>query len=448
MFIGCMFIIRIISNISNVIKNWPKYRCRPDIIILAPIYGFDTQENIEYCLKAGFDKRATKTVTPFYSFLGSFAGTLTTMLGSINSTKMTFATIVGSSWTVMNEFSNRIQALFYRIQYTGLRMKYMMGRMHGTMNAITLMSKGAMQAGLNFMNTDLWSTIQSFCFPPETPILVLKDGLPVHVRIDSVKIGDVLANNEKVTSTFVFYADGHDMVELLSPTGTGDGTVPPIQVSTNHFLLHNGKWIQAGEHPDAVPLGKWSGGMRRPLICLNTTTNSFQVGEYTFRDYDETSQGDEEAMMKVLKMLNGQSWEQSSPMKDSTMACHEDTQISLKDGMIPAKDIKLGMKLSHGTVIGLVKKLTGSFCEYKGCKFAPGTTVWCDTDMVYKRVSDVAPTQKLDVEETYISFVVSPSAVVETSNDVIFRDYMEIHDSSLELPYSSALQKEEARLEC
>jgi hypothetical protein len=131
------------------------------------------------------------------------------------------------------------------------------------------------------------------------------------------------------------------------------------------------------------------------------------------------------------------------------MACCGETQIALKNGFtIPAKDVMLGMELSHGTVHGLVKKLTVASCEYKGCKFAPGTAVWCDTDKIYKRVSDIVPAKYLDSEAVYISFIVTPSSVVETSNGIIFRDYIEIHDSSLELPYSYALEKEDVGLEC
>jgi hypothetical protein len=148
-------------------------------------------------------------------------------------------------------------------------------------------------------------------------------------------------------------------------------------------------------------------------------------------------------------MLNGPGSSVPSDVKDSTMACCGETQIALKNGFtIPAKDVMLGMELSHGTVHGLVKKLTVASCEYKGCKFAPGTAVWCDTDKIYKRVSDIVPAKYLDSEAVYISFIVTPSSVVETSNGIIFRDYIEIHDSSLELPYSYALEKEDVGLEC
>lgn len=448
--IGILMISSVLTNISDIKNNWEAYRCRPDIMATSPIYGIPLQENMQFCMKSGFDAHATKAVTPFYTYLGGFAGTLSTMLTSINSVKMTFATIVGSTTTVFSEFSGRIKRLFYGIQYTAIRMKFMMSRMSAVSNSIVYMGLAGIRAASNFMNGQIWGLMMFFCFPPETPILVLKGGEYVSVPIQSVEIGDILLNKERVTSVFSFNADGHDMVELPGK----------IQVSTNHFLLHNGKWIQAGDHPLAQPVGKWSGGNSRPLICLNTTTNSFQVGSYIFRDFDETSEGDEEAMKQVMEMLNGMSVSVPAAAVAnqeidncmgciSCMACYEDTNIKLKNGSaIPAKQITLGEELSHGIVRGIVKKATTAICEYKGSIFAPGTAVWCEKGLKYERVSTLVPTIELDKEKVFFSFIVSPSAVIETSSGIIFRDYVEIHDSRLELPYSCALQKEEAGLEC
>ena len=41
---------------QEVSQNWPKYRCRPDIMPFAGLYGYNAQENIEFCLKNVFLK--------------------------------------------------------------------------------------------------------------------------------------------------------------------------------------------------------------------------------------------------------------------------------------------------------------------------------------------------------------------------------------------------------
>ena len=78
-------------------------------MLMAPIYGQDPAQNLEFCLKSGFDNRASEATKPFYTYLASFAGVLTTLLGGVNSVKMTFATIVGTATTVFSQFSQRIQ---------------------------------------------------------------------------------------------------------------------------------------------------------------------------------------------------------------------------------------------------------------------------------------------------------------------------------------------------
>jgi hypothetical protein len=42
----------------------------------------------------------------------------------------------------------------------------------------------------------------------------------------------------------------------------------------------------------------------------------------------------------------------------------------------------------------------------------------------------------------FVSFFVTPTACVETEHGTHFRDYMEIHDPTLEEPYAAALLKQ------
>ena len=418
-------------NVNDIKTNWQKYRCRPDIMIMAPLYGFDAQDNLEFCLKQGFDARATGAIAPFYRIMSTFIGVLTTMLGSINSVKMTFGTIIGGTTTVFSEFSQRFQALMYRIQMTSMRIKFLFSRVFAVVYSILYMGTGGMRAGLNFSNTFLFRFLDTFCFDPDTPINIVRDGVRKDIPIREVKIGDILNSGDRVTATFAFWADGQPMV--IFPDGT--------LVSTNHYMLYNEKWIQSIDHPDAIRVSDWNGGIERPLICLNTDSHTFPIGNYIFRDYDETSEGDEAAMNAALLSLNGK--ESESTVKDSIMACHPLTSILLhSDEKVPvlfAKDIQLGMRVSTGVVHGIIKKETNAYCSFKGYHFAPGTSVWDDDSSSYKRVGDIRPIVKMNTR-IYYSFIISPSATIETSDGVMFRDYMEVHDPNLEASYAEALK--------
>lgn len=422
--VGCSFL----TNYKEIKTNWAKYRCRPDVMLLAPIYGQDPVQNLEFCLKSGFDSRAAATTAPFYTYLSSFAAVLSTLLGGINSVKMTFATIVGTATTVFSQFSQRIQALFYRVQMTAIRMKFLMNRVFSSMYSIIFMGQSGIKAGMNFMRTPLWGFIDTFCFDPDTPIFVKGYGL---IPIKDVKIGDVLETGEQVTATFQFSADGQPMVRL------GD-----VLVSTNHYLLHNSRWIQAADHPEAKSAGPWEGGLERPLICLNTDTHSFRIGPYTFKDYDETSEGDEESMKQVLEMLNG-GIKRRMKCRDSTMGCDPETLLECPASRSKkAGDIALGDELTHGRVAGIVRKLTSKVCYYKGERFAPGTSIWSEKENLWIRAEDLTAPYNLTKPATFVSFIVSPSASIETHKGTMFRDYMEIHSPDLEKPYAEALNKE------
>jgi hypothetical protein len=425
-FIGVLVGSSLLTNMSDIKANWQTYRCRPDVMLMAPIYGEDASKNLEFCLKVGFDKRASSATSPFYTYLAGFTGVLTTMLSSINSIKMIFATIIGTATTVFSEFSQRIQALFYRIQLTAIKLKYLMSRVFAAFYSVIYMGTGGVTAGINFSNTALFNFINFFCFEPET-LIGLKDRGIIMIR--DVRIGDVLEGGDVVTATFEFFADGQGMVRLAD-----EGII----VSTNHFLLHKGRWIQAKDHPRAVSAGDWDGGVKRPLICLNTDTHSFKIGAYTFKDYDETSEGDAESMQQVLQLLNNKS-SNDSYTADSTMACHPGTGIKCPALCKTAKDIVLGDIVSQGTVVGIVRKLTRQVCHYGEEVFAAGTAIWHEETRTWKRAGDLVEPVVLDEPMIFVSFVVSPSACVETTAGTVFRDYVEVHSPDLEAPYAKAL---------
>ena len=434
-FVGALVGFSKIVDLQKVKDNWEKYRCRPDVMLMADYYGHDSMQNLEYCLKNGFDKRAMEAIGPFYTYLGKFVEVLMTMLNSINSIRMIFATIIGSATQIFTEFSGRIQALFYRFQMAAIRMKMLMGRVFATMYAVIFMGMAGIKATQNFGNTFLFKFLDTFCFDPETSI-VLQNGTSIPIK--EVKVGDYLQGGQKVTAAFKFAADGQTMVLLNG-----------ILVSTNHYIRHEGRWIEAKDHPAAVPAADWSGGNDRPLICLNTDNHTIPIGKYIFSDYDETSEGDEEAMKMATDILNGTTASTPRQKQSSEMACGPKTLIKTVFGLVPADQIILGTVLSHGTVVGLVKKECSSICRINGEDFAAGTCIWSPAHNRWLRAFQISKPAMLKPHIFY-SFVVSPSATIETATQV-FRDYVEVHSKDLEAPYSAAINatvKTKGQSEC
>lgn len=427
-FLFALFGIQKFIDVENNKKNWDKVRCRPDVMLLADFYGYNSVENLNFCLKSMFDMQSAGVIAPFYTYLKQFVDILLVFLNSINSIRMTFATMIGTITQVFQNFSDRIKALMYRIQYTAIRIRFLMSRVFATMFSIVFMGMSGIKAAQNFSNTFLFKFMDTFCFDPDTPIAIGRNGNKIEVSIRDVKIGDIVEDGGRVTSVFQFAADGQEMV-----------TLEGILVSTNHYVRHNGYWIQARDHPLAQPALDWSGGTERPLICLNTQTNMFRIGNFVFRDYDETREGDRDAMQAVNNALNGYKDPEYVPVC-SQMACGPEVKIRLADGnSIPASEISLGTKLSHGTVVGVVQKEVDEVVVLHGERFAAGTSVWDETTHRWRRGAAWAAAALYQKPQIFYSFVVTPSASIETESGLMFRDYVEIHDPHFEESYTQAL---------
>jgi hypothetical protein len=416
-----------VADIEEVKRNWPKYRCRPNIMPFASFYGHNTGENFTFCLNNMFGAELAEALGPVFGILSTIVTTLVTILQVANSLRIQLATMMGGINTVFQNFSDRFKQLVASVQQSAYRMKLLMGRLYGTFFAIIYMSIAGITTVDNFTKTILFDFLDTFCFDPDTLVEIENKGV---VPVKDVRIGDVFVKTgSKVTSTFAFDSDGQEMVELPGN----------IVVSTNHYIYSLGKWIQARDHPDAVPKGRWEGGNERPLICFNTSDHTIPIGSYTFLDYDETEEGDAETMKWIDKGLNAAHTQNKRAFPYSTCVA-ADTHIRMKDGTTKLiQDIQLRDALSTGTVIGLVQKQCTEVCEVASREFvSPGLCYWQTNQWV--RAGDVLPIQTLREPQTFYSFVVLKTATFETKDGTFMRDYVEIHSPDAENVYTEKIK--------
>ncbi len=415
------------ADVEEVKKNWSKYRCRPNIMPLAALYGYNTGENFQFCLNNMFGTQLGEALGPVFTILATIVTTLVTILQVANSLRLQLATLTGGMQTIFQNFTDRFKQLIAAVQQSAYRMKLLMGRLYGTFFAMIYMSIAGMTALTNFTDTILFDFLDTFCFDPSTPVLIQGKG---EIPIQDVKIGDVFEQTGSiVTSTFQFAADGQRMVEL--PGG--------IVVSTNHYVFWLGKWIQAGEHPMATPKGAWAGGKERPLICFNTSDHKIPIGQFLFLDYDETEEGDLETMEWVDRKLNAKASPQHRTYAYTT-AVEKATQIKLKDGSVKAiQEIELGESISTGRVVGKIQKQIDKVCELSPHEYVtPGLCYWQTNEWV--RAGDVLPIQELKTPQIFYSLVVLGSASFETQTHTMMRDYVEVHSPDAEQFYSRRVE--------
>lgn len=425
---GVTYFLLSAVNTAEVSRNWEKYRCNPAVMPFAKIYGHDPTENFNYCLQGMFNGKMGSILGPFQSILTLIISTTMQFLKNLNSLRMMLATLLGGISKVIQEFTARFKLIFMQTRQMALRIQFLMRRVFAVMYSVIYMGFSGITAGLNFGDTIIFRFIDTFCFAPETPILIKGKG---SIPISEVKLGDICEKTEsRVTSVYRFMADGQDMVYL-------DG----IEVSTNHYVEYDGKWIESANHPNAHPIGQWHGGVSRPLICLDTDDHRIPLGNYIFSDWDETSVSDAETMILAEKRLNGGYFLDAPRNWLYQPAMDRETKLKMADGSFKtAEDICVNDRLLTGSVVGKGKRHVTQWIRLPtGECVTPSTLIWNTTH--WARAGHLYPDSLVTSEKPVelVTLVILKTACIATSTGILIRDMCEVHSRDMEEPTSKAL---------
>ncbi len=417
-----------ISGIAEVKTNWPKYRCKPQYIALAPIFGHQLAENFDFCVKNVMDKEASGALSPIYKTLATFIGIISTLLQSTNSLRLQLATLVGGIVKIVQQFTDRFTQFQFALRSSAIRMKSIMYRVYGTMMSMIYMGLSGVVAVQNLGDNSLVRFLSTFCFPPSTPIYIHGRGI---IPISNVCIGDRLLNGGYVTARFLFSAKGQPMVRLGH-----------VRVSTNHFVqTADGAWVMAGDHPDAKKDGTWEHGDEWPLVCLNTSDHKISLGAYMFSDYDETEKGDLETARFVEKSINGSDPDEVHDFNEYGALMHPMTILD-NNGLL-ASNVGLGHIFDNGAkVIGIIDKLTTDVVQLDNNTIVTSSTlVWSAAANKFIRAIDMPGARHviLPTQELYRGFIVTPHSYITTASGFSLRDYIEVFSPDTEQAYAQAL---------
>ena len=424
-----MYGMQALVDIDRIKADWPNQRCSPLIMPFAGFFGHSPKENFDFCMGKIFDGHSTPILGSIGAIFSQFTSLLKSIFNSINSIRNIISSLGGGINVVFQEFTDRITNFFFELRMSAIRLKMLFGRVYATLFSVMYMGLSGITGMSSFTNTFLFSFLDTFCFPGETEIMVLKDNRAVPTPIKEVKIGDVLLpGRTTVTATFRFYSRGQAMVQL-------GRTV----VSTNHYVMYNGKPIMAGEHPHAIQLGPWNSDEH--LYCVNTTDHTIPVGGLTFMDYDETPEGDAATLQWIEERINARSSQgKKYPYVDACFAIQEDAKIKTESGLRAAKEIKIGDRLTTGCeVVGVIRRRVSEACVLSsGVKVTPATLYWKDTQWL--RYGEHHVYESIDAE--FVSFVVTPHSQIELEDGTRVRDYMELCSPDAEMHYTALLESE------
>jgi hypothetical protein len=209
------------------------------------------------------------------------------------------------------------------------------------------------QTGNSINNGPIGKAAEFFCFEPNT-LVRMEDGS--HSSLKDIVVGQSLFGGHRVTSVLTFDGRKTKMVDLIG-----------IQLSGNHKVLYNDKWIRAEDHPQAIP----SKSVPR-LICLNTETHLIPIMNFMFKDYEETD--DTELFYKRV----AEYYLSDIPERpeNTVSGFHASTFVVLVNSEFKRiKDIEIGDKLLGGqSVIGkIIHEVPTHFVDKDGVFMAPGT---------------------------------------------------------------------------
>ena len=431
---GLMYAVSAMVNIKHIKEDWANQRCNPMIMPFASWFGANTKDNFEFCLGKTFTSQSSGFMGSIGTMFTQFTTLLQSIFQSLDSMRNMMATLGGGVNVIFQEFTDRIRNFFFQLRMTTIHIKLLMGRLYATLFSVMYMGMSGMTAASSFTNTRLFSFLDTFCFPGNTELLVERREVIQPMPIRDIEIGDRLlyplqtagTSPVIVTSTFCLYAKMQPMVKLGNVT-----------VSTNHYVKHEGKQIYEGEHPAAIPIGPWDSD--EPLYCLNTTTHVIPVQGWEFLDYDETAEGDEDALAWVEERVNNQAATKTSrAYADACFAMEETARIRLSTGAcVAARDLQIGDRLSTGCLIaGTIRRQVSEICNLNGVRMTPATLYWTGTE--WQRLGVDHSYQK-DAAEEFVSFIAVPHSQIELEDGTRIRDYMEVCSPDAKDPYTPYL---------
>ena len=452
-----------VVDIKRIKADWPNQRCTPLIMPFAGWFGVSAKENFDFCMGKIFTGHSQPYLGSITSIFGKFTALLQMIFQSMNSMRNTVATLGGGINVIFQEFTERISMFFFRLRLSAIHLKSLFMRIYALLFSVMYMGMSGITGMTSFTNTFLFSFLDTFCFPGDTMVRVIREGILQELPIRDVRMGDGLyPSMDRVTALFQFRATGQPMVRLGR-----------IRVSTNHYMYEGGKRVRAENHPDAVPLGPWLS--EEPLYCLNTDTHHLPMDGYVFMDYDETPSADEEAMKWVERQIQPALSRSAPPPSPpappappapsappappapsgpkevnpsgSGMAVAPETGVRMASGEVKRADrICLGDKLATGaTVVGVIRKEVRDWILLEdGSEATPSSLIWNPTSERWERQTQKQPvTSPSPSPRMFYSWVVVPNSQVELASGLRLRDYLEYCSPETEHVYVEHLRGEE-----
>jgi hypothetical protein len=409
LFILCSYCF-VMINVQPIKDDWINQRCKPSIIPFAGLINAPegtsstdfTKDNFDYCTQNIVKNITGNAVQPLTFITNMLNELFDKIKQSLNGIREMINKIRTNIKAVAQEIMGRIINVTIPLQQIIIGLKDILSKVQGTMTAglFTLLGsyytlKSLMGAiaqlivtiliALAVMIAALWivpftwgaaaantaiflaisipmALILTFmtkvlkvqsnlkipkikCFDKNT-LIKMNDGS--EKTIFDIQVGDILFNNNEVTSKIKVETAGSEIYELNG-----------IIVSNSHIVKYEDIWLPVSEHPHSKKLDSYNEPF---LYCLNTSSKVIIIKNYCFTDWDEIYDNDINKF-NLLLCIKFNNFKEKYTFKTSDIHKYFDggfvgsTPIKLKNGTTKIiQNIEVGDILENNeSVYGLVE---------------------------------------------------------------------------------------------
>jgi len=411
------YFIAELANYFEIRENWNTYRCHPSISPFATFYGHDVRETMSFCIGQSVQTYAPDVIKPLYNGIQGVARTVDRAFDKVEAVSDGVESLLSGFKTFVVEFANSFRLVGVRVRMSVIRIQEIFQRVYGVFLAFSYAAIAALTFGENMVCNPLVAFIADIagvdvcCFAWDTMVR-MADGSSR--RIKDICLGDVLADGGRVGTTLQFDGTRTPMVRI-------DG----VNVSGNHSLLVNCRWIRADAHSRAVP----AESIER-LWCLSTSTNRISIvgtrEDLIFTDYEESSEPTVVASAQRAAECGLNGFAAVETVADFSLGLDPSFEVLCADGTwMRIADVPVGLLLPTGArVLGIVREECSRVCSVDGAHIAAAQLVLMEG--VWQRVGLINVVLVVPVVLCHLLLDRNVDFVVRSSQQVFrVRDYSE-----------------------
>ena len=278
-FISQVFAMYLLTGVSDIKKNWPKYRCNPMYMPLSD----NIEKDFVYCVQntqtsfMGYILQPINYILSNLSFVGGEMSDSLNYVRSIVSNIRSFVTNIVES--IFGVFLN----LIIEFQKITISIKDLVGKLIGVMVTMMYVLDGSIKTMKSTWNGPPGQMVRSLsgnCFHPDTNVKLKNGNI---VKIKELNLGDILENGSRVN--ILMKLDNTENEKLYKIAGKGVNG-EDIYVTGTHMVLceKSEKFIEVKKLMNATEQNVIESNW---FSCLITNDHLIKIGEHTFWDWED-----------------------------------------------------------------------------------------------------------------------------------------------------------------